>query len=671
MRIRSAGMLIVTSLLVLSLHFSPLIVKAAEDELEGIEGAEQQFEDIHSKESTEEDITEPHLESTDQTEEKVESEVDESEEVQIGEETETTSNATEEEVVESDVEMSTLSVASDSLQPGDRNEQVLEMKLDLMKLGFGTHWSNPTNYFGPDTERVVREFQAYYGLTVNGRGDQATLAKIAEELSSPFQEGKRSEQIREIKLDLMKLGFGTHWSNPTTLYGPDTANVVREFQRHYGLVVNGIIDEVTYKKIEEIKNQPLAPGLRRADVIDFKLDLMKLGFGTHWSNPTNYFGPDTERVVREFQAYYGLTVNGRGDEATLAKIAEQLSSPFQEGKRSDQIQELKLDLMKLGFGTHWSNPTTLYGPDTANVVREFQRHYGLVVNGIIDEVTYKKIEEIKNQPLAPGLRRADVIDFKLDLMKLGFGTHWSNPTNYFGPDTERVVREFQAYYGLTVNGRGDEATLAKIAEQLSSPFQEGKRSDQIQELKLDLMKLGFGTHWSNPTTLYGPDTVKVVRQFQGYYGLVVNGIVDEVTEKKIYEILASPYQEGKRSDQIQQLKFDLMQLGFGTHWSNPTTLYGPDTANVVRQFQRYYGLVVNGIMDEVTLKKMEEILTSPLRRGVTSEQVRKLKEDLMRLGYGLHWNNPTAFYGAETEEEVRKFQRDYNLPVSGIADAKT
>ncbi|TES51684.1 hypothetical protein E2L07_15620, partial [Halalkalibacterium halodurans] len=42
-----------------------------------------------------------------------------------------------------------------------------------------------------------------------------------------------------------------------------------------------------------------------------------------------------------------------------------------------------------------------------------------------------------------------------------------------------------------------------------------------------------------------------------------------------------------------------------------------------------------------------------------------------RLGYGLHWNNPTAFYGAETEEEVRKFQRDYNLPVSGIADAKT
>ncbi|MED4106441.1 N-acetylmuramoyl-L-alanine amidase, partial [Halalkalibacterium halodurans] len=216
-----------------------------------------------------------------------------------------------------------------------------------------------------------------------------------------------------------------------------------------------------------------------------------------------------------------------------------------------------------------------------------------------------------------------------------------------------------------------EGPLAKIAEQLSSPFQEGKRSDQIQELKLDLMKLGFGTHWSNPTTLYGPDTVKVVRQFQGYYGLVVNGIVDEVTEKKIYEILASPYQEGKRSDQIQQLKFDLMQLGFGTHWSNPTTLYGPDTANVVRQFQRYYGLVVNGVMDEVTLKKMEEILTSPLRRGVTSEQVRKLKEDLMRLGYGLHWNNPTAFYGAETEEEVRKFQRDYNLPVSGIADAKT
>ncbi|MEJ9315537.1 peptidoglycan-binding protein [Halalkalibacterium halodurans] len=548
MKKRRAVISFTTCFLVLSFHFSPLVTIAAEGEPEG-EGVEEvSSSDVNMvSESAEEEVT--GSESTNQIEEKVESEVDESkevkeefnvdesEEVETKEEPEVASDLAEEELVESDVEMSTLSVASDSLQPGDRNEQVLEMKLDLMKLGFGTHWSNPTNYFGPDTERVVREFQAYYGLTVNGRGDQATLAKIAEELSSPFQEGKRSEQIREIKLDLMKLGFGTHWSNPTTLYGPDTANVVREFQRHYGLVVNGIIDEVTYKKIEELKAQSLAPGIRRDDVIDFKLDLMKLGFGTHWSNPTNYFGPDTEKVVREFQAYYGLTVNGHGDEATLAKIAEQLASPFQEGKRSEQIREIKLDLMKLGFGTHWSNPTTLYGPDTANVVRQFQRHHGLVVNGIIDQVTYKKIEELKNKALERGVRRADVIDFKLDLMKLGFGTHWSNPTDYFGPDTEKVVREFQAYYELTVNGRGDEATLKKIQEILSSPLQRGARNEQVRKLKEDLMRLGYGVHWSNPTTLFGAETEEEVRKFQRNNNLPVSGIADAKTLDKISELL--------------------------------------------------------------------------------------------------------------------------------------
>src|SRR5699024_7673907 len=69
---------------------------------------------------------------------------------------------------------------------------------------------------------------------------------------SPYQKGKRSQEIKRLKQDLMRVGFGTHWDNPTTLYGPDTEKVVREFQQEQGLIVNGIIDEVTLAKIDEL-----------------------------------------------------------------------------------------------------------------------------------------------------------------------------------------------------------------------------------------------------------------------------------------------------------------------------------------------------------------------------------------------------------------------------------
>src|SRR5690625_2286895 len=136
--------------------------------------------------------------------------------------------------------------------PGERNSEVLKMKKDLVKIGFGSHWKNPTTYYGPDTEKVVRDFQKYYGLAVDGVMGDKSLLKLEETLSSPYQRGNRSEAIKSIKQDLVKLGFGSHWTNPTTYYGADTEKVVREFQKKFVLPVSGIVDEITLAKIEEL-----------------------------------------------------------------------------------------------------------------------------------------------------------------------------------------------------------------------------------------------------------------------------------------------------------------------------------------------------------------------------------------------------------------------------------
>src|SRR5699024_4240482 len=116
-----------------------------------------------------------------------------------------------------------------------------------------------------------------------------------------------------------------------------------------------------------------------------------------------------------------------------------------------------------------------------------------------------------------------------------------------------------------------------------------------------------------PNENYGSETVEVVKKFQSYYGLAVNGIIDSVTREKITSTLNSPFQLGNSSVEIQKLKINLMNLGFADQWTKPNKNYGPEAVEAVKYFQSYYGLVVNGIVDSVTAKKIDFVLRSPFQ----------------------------------------------------------
>lgn len=554
-------------------------------------------------------------------------------------------------------------VLSSPLRNGQRHDDAIQLKVDLATIGF--HISpTPTTLYGTATDAKVREFQEYYGLRINGIADEVTLAKIAEILSSPFQNGERHEETIQLKEDLGAIGFHIS-NNPTTLYGSQTESAVREFQEEYDLVVNGIADEVTLTTLSELTSIPMQNGVYRDDVVTLKINLAKLGFPVS-NNPTPLFGDVTERVVRDFQQYYGLTVNGIAGDATLEKINEVLNSPFRNGQRHQDTIQLKEDLSLLGY--HISdNPTTLYGTSTERMVRGFQSDYNLRVNGIADSRTLAKISELVESPMKLGITRQDVVTLKINLEKLGFKVS-DNPTPLYGPITEAKVREFQAYYGLVVNGVANTATLAKIDEILATPLQSGRSHNSAITLKENLSTVGFHVS-DNPTPLYAATTERRVREFQAYYGLVVNGIADPRTLAKIDEVLSSPFQNGVSHNDTIKLKEDLSKLGF--HISdNPTPLYGSQTESTVRAFQRYYGLRVNGIADSVTLAKINNVLNSPLRNGQRHNDAIKLKQDLSKLGFHIS-NNPTTLYGDSTEQAVRDFQKYYSLRENGIADQVT
>ncbi|MED1672587.1 peptidoglycan-binding protein [Pallidibacillus thermolactis] len=296
-----------------------------------------------------------------------------------------------EEPISTQSEVTTFAI--NELKPGVSSPRVKQMKEDLAKLGFVVS-ANPNNDYGPQTAAVVKEFQQYYGLEATGVADETTLNKIDKVLSSPYQYGNSSAEIKQLKLKLAKLGYVVS-NNPNEDFGPSTREIVRSFQRDQGLRINGIIDEVTLNKIDELLGElegPLKPGMSNPLVKQMKEDLAKLGFVVS-ANPNNDYGPQTAAVVKEFQQYYGLEATGVADEATLNKIHEVLSSPYQLYHSSPEIKKLKMKLLRLGFVVS-NNPNEDYGLKTAEVVKEFQKTFGLRVNGIIDEVTLNKINEL-------------------------------------------------------------------------------------------------------------------------------------------------------------------------------------------------------------------------------------------------------------------------------------
>ena len=60
-----------------------------------------------------------------------------------------------------------------------------------------------------------------------------------------------------------------------------------------------------------------------------------------------------------------------------------------------------------------------------------------------------------------------------------------------------------------------------------------------------------------------------------------------------------------------------------------------------------------------------------LKIGSVGDAVTELQEDLLSLGYPLPKYGADGDFGSETEKAVKRFQSDFKLPETGVADAKT
>ncbi|SDO06910.1 peptidoglycan-binding protein [Alkalicoccus daliensis] len=429
------------------------------------------------------------------------------------------------------------SALNSNFYSGATGDYVTDLKINLTKLGFGNFPESPSSLFGPVTMSVVEDFQKAHGLAVTGIPDAATLDAMNVALSTTFYNGASGEYVRNLKLDLTKLGFGSFPESPSSLFGPVTMSVVEDFQKAHGLAVTGIPDAATLDAMNVALSTTFYNGASGEYVRNLKLDLTKLGFGSFPESPSSLFGPVTMRVVEDFQKAKGLAATGIPDTATLQAMDLALKTAFYNGASGEHVRTLKLDLTKLGYGSFPSSPSAAFGNVTMKVVEDFQKANNLKVTGIPDSATLKSINDqleiLANTTYEPGSSGVHVQELKKKLTLLGFGSFPSNPSIYYGSVTKKVVEEFQKYYGVKVTGIGDKSTFNKIEELFKSPLSPGNSNTQTVELKNNLTKLGYGSFPTNPSRVYGSVTSSVVKDFQKKNSLAINGIADGPTLQKI------------------------------------------------------------------------------------------------------------------------------------------
>ena len=238
------------------------------------------------------------------------------------------------------------------------------------------------------------------------------------------------------------------------IFGPSTEDAVREFQRIFGLTVDGIIGNATWyriaylytsvKRLAELESEGIAIGdlpqqyarlLRRGDegddvrVIQYYLAVIAAFYDTVPTvDISGTFDEATENAVIAFQRVFGLTPDGivgrdtwRDLNRTYRGIEESLESnpnatilypgtALQVGSQGADVETLQ-EYLSFIADTYTTIPkvpvTGVFGNQTLAAVTAFQTRFGLEpANGVVGFSTWTRIAEVY-EDLSSGYNKQD------------------------------------------------------------------------------------------------------------------------------------------------------------------------------------------------------------------------------------------------------------------------
>ena len=401
--------------------------------------------------------------------------------------------------------------------------------------------------YGSGTAAAVRAFQRLYGLTVDGIVGLTTWTELYDQFRSiqsdngtpnaypgtALREGSSGQNVRLVQfwLKIARTVY-TSLANVTVdgKFGAGTAAAVQRFQRYFGLTADGVVGRTTWQKLYEvyndIANRLLSPSLRPGEYpgvlrtgssgtavreLQFYLYLMS---AYESSIPPvsidGKFGADTERAVRAYQRFAGLTVDGVVGRTTWNSLygrASQLRSsgpvvtlkrlpypgtPLTVGSSGSAVLYYALLLQRIAyyFSSVEAPPLSdQYTDETAAATRSAQQLLGLEQTGIADADTWTAVEALSLQlaahapnpdrdtppstaypgrAIAEGSAGQEVGQVERWLNRraqLSCGEDYVADNNRFGAADAAAVRAVQQQAGLLVTGIVNRDTWAALQAQ--------------------------------------------------------------------------------------------------------------------------------------------------------------------------------------------------------------
>lgn len=350
-----------------------------------------------------------------------------------------------------------------------------------------------------------------------GRSTEENINQIVDELFNDYV----------VKGDNIE-PFFTQYCNGTTSTCPGLSQWGTVYLAEQGLTPEEILKYYYGEDINIIRNAPvqdipqsypgipLTFGLRNNDVKILQTELNRIRQNYPAIPPIRYvdgvYDTETEEAVKSFQRIFQLPETGEVDKSTwyrikskynavkklsnlnsegikAVEVAPVLITELKPGAQGNEVKALQYYLSVIGY----FNQTIpiigidgIYGPETENAVRQFQKEYGLAQTGMIDTKTWNSIQEtydgiLRSLPrdfynnqaqlypgyvLKIGMENRDVAALQTYLLALSKVYPEITPvevTGYFDEMTLRAVEDFQRLFKIDGEGLVGPGTWNKLA----------------------------------------------------------------------------------------------------------------------------------------------------------------------------------------------------------------
>ena len=292
-----------------------------------------------------------------------------------------------------------------------------------------------------------------FGILQNYFGEDITLVQdapvggITESYPGiALRPGTSGNEIRRIQLQLNRISANypsiPKIANPDGIYGTETEEAVRAFQRIFSLTPDGIIGRATWYAIQRIYggvkrlSELASEGISPEDIVYLRQTTLEEGDSGTDVRELQYllafvgnfvdtlpviavdgiFGAETHRAVEAFQRQYGLPVTGIVDTVTwntlynayrgqYASLPENFFTgtvqPYpgfvlRQGSRGEEVRVLQQYLQTIAQ-TYPSVPSPeadgIFGTATASAVRAYQQLFGLEATGNVGAETWQSITD--------------------------------------------------------------------------------------------------------------------------------------------------------------------------------------------------------------------------------------------------------------------------------------